>query len=323
MNRLVSHIEFLLHEHNCVIVPGFGGFVVNTIHSRRDGIAAFHAPLCELVFNRDLTHNDGLLAQSYMRTYDLTFEGAMQKIEKAVEIVKQHLREDQLVELGRLGSFALNDDKRFIYTPASFIRPVFFGLGKASLKPLIQIQATMPSSKAGDRQRRFGVTGIGAAAVVAVLILMFILPVSDTAIDRQSAQMLSETGLFHNKPAQPVDHSATAANVNEKAPGTEQMPIATGSDVITASDANLTAAEVAVNLPAYYIIVGVYQRNDAAEQIMAQLKNEGFSSPGRLDRPGRTDVYAASFDNRADAETYLRKVHKQYPSHSDAWILKR
>ena len=34
MDRLVSHIEFLLHHHNCVIIPDFGGFVVNAVHSR-------------------------------------------------------------------------------------------------------------------------------------------------------------------------------------------------------------------------------------------------------------------------------------------------
>ena len=77
MNRLVTHIEFLLHEHNCVIIPDLGGFVVNTTNSQRDGIALFYPPSCELVFNRELTYNDGLLAESYMKAYDLTFEASM------------------------------------------------------------------------------------------------------------------------------------------------------------------------------------------------------------------------------------------------------
>lgn len=45
MNRLVSHIEFLLHHHNCVIIPDFGGFVVNAVHSREgEGGLSYHLP---------------------------------------------------------------------------------------------------------------------------------------------------------------------------------------------------------------------------------------------------------------------------------------
>jgi len=128
MNELVSHIEFLLHEHNCVIIPGFGGFVVNPVHSRRDGVATFLAPTNELVFNRDLTHNDGLLAESYMKSNQIVFEAAMQQIERAVEELKHQLLEQRHVELGKLGSFTMSDEKRFVYTPANFVRPSFLGL---------------------------------------------------------------------------------------------------------------------------------------------------------------------------------------------------
>jgi nucleoid DNA-binding protein len=157
MNELISHIEFLLHEHNCVIIPGFGGFVVNTIPSRRDGIATFLAPACELVFNRDLTYNDGLLAESYIKSDHLMFEAAMQRIERAVEELKNQLREQRHVKLGKLGSFTMSDEKRFIYTPANFVRPALFGLTKATLKPLYQRQT--PPVLAGQvvRERRLSV----------------------------------------------------------------------------------------------------------------------------------------------------------------------
>ena len=35
---LDSHISYLLHEHNCVILPAFGGFVANYHSSRIDPI---------------------------------------------------------------------------------------------------------------------------------------------------------------------------------------------------------------------------------------------------------------------------------------------
>jgi len=319
MNQLVSHIEFLLHEHNCVIIPDFGGFVVNTIASRRDGIATFHAPVSELVFNRDLTHNDGLLAQSYMKSYTLTFEAAMQKIERAVQEMKQQLREQNHVELGKLGSFTMNDSKRFVYTPAAFVQPAFFGLNKASLKPLIQMHTPVAPSKQGNRQKRLRTIGISAAAVAAVALLMFILPVRDTAIGRQSAQIISESGLFRSKPVQ-TDHLTAADRTNESLSGEEVTVL---KEETVASSATASAQVVDNNLPQYYIVFGVYERSDVAEMITEQLIDEGFAQTEWLKRPGRIDVYTASFTDRTEAETYLREIHKAHPTHRDAWILKR
>jgi len=321
MNQLVSHIEFLLHEHNCVIIPDFGGFVVNTITSRRDGIATFHAPVSELVFNRDLTHNDGLLAQSYMKSYRLTFEAAMQKIERSVQELKQQLREQNHVELGKLGSFTMNDSRRFIYTPAVFVQPAFFGLNKASLKPLIQLHTPVVPSKQGNRQKRLRTIGISAAAVAAIALLMFILPVSDTTLGRQSAQIISESGFFRSKPAQP-DH-LTAAATDKTYESLSGEEVAVTSEVTLASSAKASTQVIDNNIPQYYIVMGVYERSDVAEQITVQLINEGFSQTEWLKRPGRIDVYSASFSDRTEAETYLREIHKAHPTHRDAWILKR
>ena len=198
MNQLISHIEFLLHEHNCVIIPEFGGFVVNTISSQKDGIAVFHAPVCELVFNRDLTHNDGLLAQSYMKSDGMTFETAMKKIELDIQELQRQLREQRYLEMGKLGSFAMQDGKRLVYTPGTFVRPAFFGLTQATLKPLIQMQPAVSAVKNEKSQKWSRKGGISAAAVAAVVLLMFIFQGGDTSMERQSARMISETGWLHN-----------------------------------------------------------------------------------------------------------------------------
>lgn len=308
MNQLISHIEFLLHEHNCVIIPDFGGFVVNTIPPHRDGIAAFHAPGCELVFNRDLIHNDGLLAQSYMKNGSMAFEPAMQKVEQDVRELKRQLREQRRVDMGKLGSFDMHDDKRFVYTPGSFVRPSLFGLTQAVLKPLIQIQPVIPVRKNGSRQRWGRSAGLTAAAVAAIALLMLILPVSDTTIVRQSARMISEPGWLWPKVSQPVSN------------------IAIEDEIVNVTDTpafDTPEQDVTDNLPRYYIVMGVYKGVESAQKTTQLLLDEGFHQAGRLERPDRIDVYAASFTDKTAAEVYLREVHKKFPMHTDAWILKR
>lgn len=315
MNQLISHIEFLLHEHNCVIVPDLGGFVVNSIPSRRDGISAFDAPSCELVFNRDLSHNDGLLAQSYMQSDNLTFDAASRKIEQAVRELKEQLREKKHVELGKLGAFTMNDDKRFVYTPRQFVRPSLFGLEKASLKPLIQMQPATPMAKPENRKVLVRNIGIATAAAVAIALLMIFIPFNDVPMGRQNAQLISEMGWMKRPQEQPVVASpATETEITTSAE--TQLPVADEAPVVVQS--KIQPSET----PAYYVVMGVYQRSDVAEQITKSLKEEGFSQTSWLERKGRIDVYVASFSDQSEAETYTAEIHQKYPNHRDAWVLK-
>lgn len=315
MKELVSHIEFLLHDHNCVIIPGFGGFVINSSPARRDGMATFHPPVSELVFNRYLTHNDGLLAQSFMKSDSIPFEAAMQKIEHAVQEMLRELREGRKIELGALGQFEMNSSKQFVYKPTAYVQPLFFGLKTASLKPLVQMQPSTVKTHGEQKSPRLRTIGITAAAAAVLLLLMFLLPVGDRTIVHQSAQIISETDLFGSRPHLNKSNEATAEPV-----------VTEESTDVTMEEATVAEPEILVSndqMPRYYIIVGVYEVKEVAEKMMEKLMDGGFTERGWMKRPGRIDVYAASFADREEAEGTLKKIHLDYPAYREAWILKR
>ena len=315
MKELVSHIEFLLHDHNCVIIPGFGGFVINSSPARRDGMATFHPPVSELVFNRYLTHNDGLLAQSFMKSDSIPFEAAMQKIEHAVQEMLRELREGRKIELGALGHFEMNSSKQFVYKPTAYVQPLFFGLKTASLKPLVQMQPSTVKTHGEQKSPRLRTIGITAAAAAVLLLLMFLLPVGDRTIVHQSAQIISETDLFGSRPHLNKSNAATAEPV-----------VTEESTDVTMEEATVAEPEILVSndqMPRYYIIVGVYEVKEVAEKMMENLMDGGFTERGWMKRPGRIDVYAASFADREEAEGTLKKIHLDYPAYREAWILKR
>lgn len=74
MIQIESHIEKLLLSHDCVIVPGIGGFVTRFEGSYVDG-DEICPPYRSVSFNSQLKDNDGLLAQSYMAAYDTSYPG--------------------------------------------------------------------------------------------------------------------------------------------------------------------------------------------------------------------------------------------------------
>ena len=64
MNELSRHIEVLLFENDCVIIPNFGGFVTHYTPSKRDVKENLFIPPTRVIgFNDQLKLNDGLLVQ--------------------------------------------------------------------------------------------------------------------------------------------------------------------------------------------------------------------------------------------------------------------
>ena len=81
MIELAQHIEALLLENDCVIVPGFGGFVAHyapATHVKEENL--FLPPTRTIGFNPQLKLNDGVLVQSYMSAYDLTLSTVSRSI---------------------------------------------------------------------------------------------------------------------------------------------------------------------------------------------------------------------------------------------------
>ena len=74
MNELIKHIEILLLNHDCVIIPGFGGFTTQHVDSCYDeSDQTFFPPKRTIGFNSQLKMNDSLLAQSYIEAFDLSY----------------------------------------------------------------------------------------------------------------------------------------------------------------------------------------------------------------------------------------------------------
>ena len=65
---ITAFIRELLFGHDCVIVPGFGGFIGNYTPASIDkSSGTFYPPVKQISFNRNLNHNDGLLDREDFR----------------------------------------------------------------------------------------------------------------------------------------------------------------------------------------------------------------------------------------------------------------
>jgi hypothetical protein len=145
MMELDRHIELLLLDNDCVIIPHFGGFMAHYVEARKDERdCAFLPPMRTVGFNPKLTLNDSLLAQSYVEVYDISYPDAIARIEDEVRELKQHLAHDEQYEMNSIGTLRLNKNGDYEFEPCSagILTPSLYGLSYYEFKTLTQIEAS-------------------------------------------------------------------------------------------------------------------------------------------------------------------------------------
>lgn len=137
--EIERHIEILLLDNDCVIVPGLGGFTAHHVEARYDAQeGVFLPPLRTLGFNAQLKLNDSLLAQSYVEACDISYPEALRRIEAEVEELRQRLETDGYYEMTDIGTLTLNDDGNMEFTPceAGILTPTLYGLSSFEISEL-------------------------------------------------------------------------------------------------------------------------------------------------------------------------------------------
>ena len=111
-------VKVLLYEHDCVIVPGFGGFVCNHEPARIDQVSNMILPPGKrIVFNQNLRTNDGLLAGKFAQLAGISYQDAMSRIESGIKSFLDSLNEKKQFSLDKFGSFRLNAEANFVFIP--------------------------------------------------------------------------------------------------------------------------------------------------------------------------------------------------------------
>ena len=146
MIQIERHIEILLLDNDCVIVPDFGGFMAHHVDARyEEEEGLFLPPLRTLGFNPQLRLNDSLLAQSYIEAYDISYPEALRRIASEVDELKQHLSNEGSYELNDLGTIYVNDEGRYEFSPceSGILTPSLYGLSSFEM-PIVNAK-TMPA----------------------------------------------------------------------------------------------------------------------------------------------------------------------------------
>jgi hypothetical protein len=111
-NQITQLISELLYKHDCVIVPSFGGFVAQHYASHfSSGSSLLLPPTKQILFNKNLKHNDGLLVSAYADKFLLDYKDAVIQIEDYKSYIVSLLEVKKRFELAQLGLLYIDSDQ--------------------------------------------------------------------------------------------------------------------------------------------------------------------------------------------------------------------
>ena len=128
-----AFISELLHQHECVIVPGLGGFLTNYAPARiHPTHHVFVPPSKYIVFNASLSHNDGILAKHISAAKNISYRESLEHISHWLNGHKSRLKNGHNWTLENIGILSLDHEGNIQFEPANNVNYLVESYGLSS-----------------------------------------------------------------------------------------------------------------------------------------------------------------------------------------------
>lgn len=341
MIELVRHIEILLLENDCVVVPGFGGFITYYMPASWDNKESlFSPPVRSIGFNPQLRMNDGVLVQSYMETYNTDFSDATKILEQKVNNLISELHREGKVDLVNIGEISLSVHGAYIFSSyeEKTISPSFYGLDSFEIRELKALQQSpversLPSVIKTKKtyEIRINRTFVrNAVAAVAAVLLFFYMssPVENTYVEKANYAQLLPADIFGTIEQQSLltasiggamdtDNAIAQEKVNNRPIAVKEVKVPKNTKSASSQNANIPAIS-----KQYYIIVASVALEDDAQAMTTKLKAKGYPNACVLKEDAKVRVSIGGYATREEADTQLAELRKDN-AYKTAWLLIR
>ncbi|KAA9325239.1 HU domain-containing protein [Adhaeribacter soli] len=255
---VLKQIQDLLHDHDCVIIPDFGGLIAQYASSKIHPVKhTFTPPSKKIAFNEKLKHNDGLLISHLAQHLKVPSEQAQQMVNQFVGNMQTNLVKNKRFELQGIGIFRLNAEHKieFEYLEGENFLADSFGLPELEARPIIPSEATTlrtirqkaaASQKAptGGRLSRFS----RKYATVAGTVLLGSLTVAMVYVvslqPEHNLSSLNPVTLFSSGSERTLTIKEKVAETDQKEVGLaiEELPVTPEENSIAAVEADFSEA---------------------------------------------------------------------------------
>jgi nucleoid DNA-binding protein len=301
------YIKELLLFHDCVIIPGLGGFIANYKSAEVNEMKKVISPPSKsILFNRNLSHNDGLLTGHISRKTGLGYKDAEKVVITYADKILKTTGSGAKFTIDELGFFYLDKHRKLQFQSelsTNFLLESY-GLSDVYIRSMYQsavrgssryISADISGANRRKKIRRLVYTGIAASLLAA----MVLIPMKTGYFEYTGLRLFKETDEAGNEIPAKNEVTVQQTGVNQT-----------------------SESEVIEFFPTeYHIITGSFKEFGNARMLMKRLIDQGYDARILSVESEYFRVSAVSFDNKQEASQTLVEFRK-LPGMSSAWILK-
>tara|TARA_B100000674_G_scaffold480708_1_gene480604 strand:- start:482 stop:1405 length:924 start_codon:yes stop_codon:yes gene_type:complete len=299
---LEYYISELLYLEDCIIVPDFGGFIVNdssaTINKKSGEITP---PSKTILFNSQLFNNDGLLVNHIAKEENISHKECLAYVLTISKKLKSKLFETKILRIKQVGLFTIGSENNILFTQEKRYNYNLNSFGMCSInsntidkkeriKNEIQNTVNVFEKNIISSNQMF----LRAAAVAIPLILISFISIN---------QEQNITTIYEKMSL--IDFSFNKTNNKKSLEKDDKASI------------NTTVLPTINTELKYHIIIGSFQEAKNAKKLHTKLLSKKYDAQ-ILSNSLNSRVSISNFDRKEDAILCLKNVKKSYGS---AWIL--
>lgn len=328
------YIAELLFDHDCVIIPGFGGFVGNYASAYITEEHVFFPPFKKLAFNSSLTTNDGLLADFVSRNENLKYADALDSIKLRVKEWTEIKGRGEAITFEGIGSVHLNKEQKPEFIPDQSVNflPGSYGLSSFQFLPLgienKKVEAKVVGKKKKENSKspskgfkRFIPWMLAPAAAF----LLFFIPYKAGLI--KDFDLKKITAIFYQEPtrymerAGVVDFNMLLNDLKEEE--NEVQILVPVSDSVAISNSEIVTDSVTIenagNFKEVRIIGGCFIEGKNAKRFLKRLLSKGFKA--EIADTNRSGLIRVSYNTYLSREAALKDLVTIRETNPEAWLL--
>lgn len=351
--RTSHYISELLFAHDCVIVPGFGGFVCTYAPAKvHPAQHLFTPPSKQVFFNKHLQNNDGLLVNAIASAVPCSFDEAQKDVRVFVDSIQKEIRLGRKIDLPHLGTLSADPEGNISFESAPDVNFLVeaFGLSSFQSMPILRETAVVEAKKeavvkklsekkeaevAEPRYRFLKVAAILALPLVAAGLLFTLnTDIRGAALAglgiSSGEPSLYTPGTYFTRPAEsdipgarPDANGTYILSLDENSPGmiVSIYKVAPDSTRVHLNISPDQPTIQAIDHTKFYVIGGAFGVPTNAENYRKALIAKGYK-PVVLDnvRSKLTHISLASFNTKEEAAAFLSVIRGDIP---EAWILRQ
>jgi len=324
--ELDKYISDLLYRYDCVILPNLGAFIANRVATQIiESEGKIIPPRKEIIFNRHIKNNDGLLHHYIMNAKKISYKKAEELVSSEINRISQILEKGETVTFNNLGTIRKVDENNIEFTIDSSVNYLKSSYGLSTInaatvsskqensadkKQVLPISQSEPKGKLNFSSK------ITRYAAVAIPLL--------TLASLAYYHQLNEFNLNLNSAEISIISSEKKEIKKVEAAKEIKAEEITVEEITPVAEEKVVEERVKVNkVFNYHLVAGAFSSNKNAQKAIRKINSKGLEA--EIIGQNKNGLYMVTYSSHqtiSEAKEELGLV-KIIDENNSAWIWKK